>query len=56
MLKTLASMVFLLEYAFSLSCLLLFQARRGGVGVYDEAFAWEAREFLRKLCIGKVLS
>uniref|UniRef100_A0A1J3DI37 Ribonuclease n=1 Tax=Noccaea caerulescens TaxID=107243 RepID=A0A1J3DI37_NOCCA len=26
-------------------------ARRGGVD--DDAFAWEAREFLRKLCIGK---
>ncbi|KOM47453.1 hypothetical protein LR48_Vigan07g115700 [Vigna angularis] len=26
-------------------------ARRGGV---DEPFAWESREFLRKLCIGKV--
>ncbi|CAA7035138.1 unnamed protein product [Microthlaspi erraticum] len=25
-------------------------ARRGG---FDEAFAWEAREYLRKLCIGK---
>ncbi|CAK9172613.1 unnamed protein product [Ilex paraguariensis] len=25
-------------------------ARRGGI---DEAFAWESREFLRKLCIGK---
>ncbi|PWS22248.1 hypothetical protein DKP78_19375, partial [Enterococcus faecium] len=25
-------------------------ARRGGV---DEPFAWESREFLRKLCIGK---
>lgn len=29
-----------------------FQARRGG-GI-DEPFAWESREFLRKLCIGKV--
>lgn len=29
-----------------------FQARRGGI---DEPFAWESREFLRKLCIGKVL-
>ncbi|CAN6814648.1 unnamed protein product [Brassica oleracea var. botrytis] len=28
-----------------------FQARRGG-GI-DEPFAWESREFLRKLCIGK---
>ena len=26
-------------------------ARRGGV---DEPFAWESKEFLRKLCIGKV--
>jgi staphylococcal nuclease domain-containing protein 1 len=28
----------------------LLKARRGGV---DEPFAWESREFLRKLCIGK---
>ncbi|XP_022872818.1 ribonuclease TUDOR 2-like [Olea europaea var. sylvestris] len=28
-------------------------ARRGSI---DEPFAWESREFLRKLCIGKVLS
>ncbi|KAL6992286.1 Ribonuclease TUDOR 2 [Sarracenia purpurea var. burkii] len=27
-------------------------ARRGGV---DEPFAWESREYLRKLCIGMVL-
>ncbi|MCD7458151.1 Ribonuclease TUDOR 2 [Datura stramonium] len=26
-------------------------ARRGGV---DEPFAWQSRDFLRKLCIGKV--
>ncbi|XP_044376574.1 ribonuclease TUDOR 2-like [Triticum aestivum] len=25
-------------------------ARRGGV---DEPFAWESREYLRKLCVGK---
>ena len=30
----------------------VLQARRGGV---DEPFAWESREFLRKLCIGKVM-
>jgi staphylococcal nuclease domain-containing protein 1 len=35
---------------FSLFGLPLFQARRGGI---DEPFAWESREFLRKLCIGK---
>lgn len=28
------------------------QARRGGV---DEPFAWDSREYLRKLCIGKVI-
>ncbi|XP_028124400.1 uncharacterized protein LOC114321435 [Camellia sinensis] len=29
---------------------LINQARRGGI---DESFAWESREYLRKLCIGK---
>ena len=28
-----------------------YQARRGGT---DEPFAWDSREFLRNLCIGKV--
>ncbi|XP_028101479.1 serine/threonine-protein kinase Nek3-like [Camellia sinensis] len=34
----------------SLSILLTTEARRGGI---DESFAWESREYLRKLCIGK---
>ena len=40
---------FLSLFAFVLA----FQARRGGI---DEPFAWESREFLRKLCIGKVVA
>ncbi|XP_074374885.1 ribonuclease TUDOR 1-like isoform X2 [Apium graveolens] len=31
-------------------------ARRGGKQTTDEPFAWQSREFLRKLCIGKVVS
>lgn len=33
-------------------CYLFSKARKGGV---DEPFAWDSREYLRKLCIGKVL-
>ena len=33
--------------------LCLLQGRRDG-STRDEPFAWESREFLRKLCVGKV--
>ncbi|KAH0931223.1 hypothetical protein HID58_008340, partial [Brassica napus] len=42
------------EKAITLSCLMAPKmARRGGK---DEPFAWESKEFLRKLCIGKEIS
>lgn len=55
MCRTLAYMIFVKSLGFfSLIVWFVpwFQARRGGI---DEPFAWESREFLRKLCIGKVL-
>lgn len=46
---------FLVEYPliFGNNIRYMLQGRRDG-STRDEPFAWQAREFLRKLCVGKV--